>query len=242
MKLIAIALVLIGGGVFSVGAICGGTPPPSVAEISSEAAVAESFSEYPLVWLGAAYDADGDGFAELPLTSTRVTHDRELISPATDEVIIPAATHFVMGYGTCHVPPDRETCTIPMTIVVYPPDHPIPPIAEAVRTDKQVRLRGVVGISHLSGLWIDTGEFRVNITIPDSDPQRQLERAIDAAMHLTGANALASHITVESNFLPPPPATPTPEPVLPEPTPEASATEGSGPAVDTPALEQGGLP
>ena len=58
------------------GSSCGSSaPPPADARAVAEEQ-ARTFDEFPLLWLGAAYDSDRDGTGDMPIKSARAEQSK----------------------------------------------------------------------------------------------------------------------------------------------------------------------
>ena len=202
---------------------------------------ATSFDDFPVLWLGPAYDSDGDGSDDMPLKHAGATQQNAFLDPRTGRELRPALRDFSLSYGTCEIPPHQDECTIPITIVFDPPDAQRPPLAGV---EQHLSVRGVEAATFDSGsLWIPTADFTITI-IPSfaRDGAERLNQSLRIASLLFGANAKASWITRGTDFHPMPTPTPTPVaartfPPHPTDTPQPATTE-----VPTPPATPDGAP
>lgn len=95
----------------------------------------------PVLWLGEAYDSDGDGDEDMELTVGQYNVSPELRDPATSELIRPEMRSYLIGYGTCEIPEGVRGCPIPISITIYDPCT-APPLAEEVVRDNCSRAWG----------------------------------------------------------------------------------------------------
>jgi hypothetical protein len=146
---------------------------------------ATTFDGFPLLWLGEAYDADGDGVAEMPLSGVDIRDNAPHV--VGGQVLTPAVRYVDLSYGTCMIPPGREECKIPMTIGFEPPDFP--PLSATVKTGQTIQIRGATGERFNDySLYIHTADFNVIIHPPalGVTSDQAFARAVGVALALTG--------------------------------------------------------
>jgi hypothetical protein len=157
-----------------------------------------TFDRFPIVWLGESWDQDGDGTPETPLRSAK-----EFRTPGGR---FAEPTHgFDMLYGTCTPAPDQTEggCSAPLYIVIYPACE-TPPLAEEAKVGT-VEIRGVEAVITASAsVWLETADFTAQIThaapLKPGDPQDHVDKAIELAHQLRGANDQAAAIAETSGF------------------------------------------
>jgi hypothetical protein len=76
------------------------------------AALASAFTDYPLVWPGPS--VLGYPLVDCAHMMTKTRHDEQ------GRVSHPGGDAFHFGYGTCVTPPGRESCPLPISIVIDP--------------------------------------------------------------------------------------------------------------------------
>jgi hypothetical protein len=176
-----------------------------------------TFDGFPVLWLGQAYDADGDGVAETPLHYSdywdypAVYVDGRLSQPEHQA--------FALAYGLCTPSEGSEQCTAPISLSISPPDDM--PLSDAVKSGQTVEIRGAEFTVFGDGqLYLRTPEYAIIISAGG------LEWAIGVANQLVGANPKGAHITRQTDFygnpLTGPRPTRTPSPV-PTPRPYVTA-------------------
>ena len=143
-------------------------------------------TELPVLWLGPAYDSDGDGSTDLELSSFSI-RQTSAISP----LALPQYEMYV-GYGRCLLPKWDGGCSLPLSIVFDPPCHRIGPSV------KIADVRGVEARDAGDSIYLLTRDNVIRIWSQSPD-------AIRAAESLYGANELAAGITTMTD-LPPRPA------------------------------------
>lgn len=145
-------------------------------------------TELPILWLGPAYDSDGDGSADLELSSFSI-HQTSALSPLG----LPQYEMYV-GYGRCLLPKWEGGCPLPLTIVFDPPCKFIgdPPRIEDVR--------GVEARDAGDSIYLLTRDYVIEIWSHSLSGG-----ATRVAESLYGANKLAAGIT-RTTDLPPRPA------------------------------------
>jgi len=149
----------------------------------------KSFDEYPILWLGAEYDADGDGRPD-PLTRARIGTSAEFRDPTTGEVIKPEFHWFSVSYGSCKIPEGEGSCPIPLTLDFAAPCE-APPLS-GVAKKGTVKVRGIEGIVQSNGfVRLETADFTVTILAVGSSPEEQTEKALRIANDLVPANEKA---------------------------------------------------
>ena len=144
--------------------------------------------ELPILWLGSAYDSDGDGSADLELSSFSIRQ-----TSALSPLGLPQYEMYV-GYGRCLLPKWEGGCPLPLTIVFDPPCEFIgdPPRIEDVR--------GVEARDAGDSIYLLTRDYVIEIWSHSLSGG-----ATRVAQSLYGANELAAGIT-RTTDLPPRPA------------------------------------
>jgi hypothetical protein len=222
-----IGLVIIGlGGLLA--AACG-NPQPVTSEVSvTQGAVTPvptrdwrtfptTFDGFPVLWLGEAYDADGDGVAETPLHWSDYWDYQALY--VDGRLVEPEHKAFALAYGLCTPSEGSEECTAPISLSISPPDDM--PLSDAVKTGQTVEVRGSEFTVFGDGqLYLRTPDYAVIISAGG------LQWAIGVANQLVGANPKGAYITRQTDFEgnlltgPRPPRTPSP---VPTPRPYVTA-------------------
>lgn len=191
---VACLIVLFGGAACGSGASTkAGAPTPRE--------VAESFDEFPILWLGESYDSDGDGVGDMPLTTARPEESPALTYGPTGEVVRPALRSFTLGYGTCTIDPGQQSCPVPVTIIFDAPDS-APTLSNSVKAG-QLRLRGVdVAVESGGGLRVEAADVTFSVLVFSATPGEPLRQATRIVNQLKGANPKAINITSTSDFTP----------------------------------------
>ncbi len=182
-------------------AACGGSDSATARPVALENVT--SFDGFPILWLGSSYDSDGDGVGDMPLSVARPEQSDALVGP-DGSVIRPATSSFGLGYGACDIATGRDSCTIPISISLYPVNA-TPDLAEEVQSGATRNVRGVDAVVFGEGeLWIETGDVTMSISVQGGTPDERLTKATRVANSLEGANAKAraKGITKTSNFVP----------------------------------------
>lgn len=181
MKLCAVVLVLVAGGALVACASRGAR-----ADI---AANVENFQDYPLVWLGPAYDVDSDGKPDT-ITMARTASSPPLTNPMNGEVLVPAKRTYTIAYGTCDIPAGADGCAVPLALVFSAACDTVP-LSEIAKS-RMARVRGVDAIVETSGsLRLETADFTLTIHAPGSTAEEVTQNAIRIANDLQPANAKA---------------------------------------------------
>ena len=161
-----------------------------------------SFDQYPIVWLGASYDADGDGVSD-PITSARTDLSPALHHPLTGQLVKPAQRWFTISYGMCEIPDGASACPIPLQLNFSAPceNRGVP---EVSRT-RTVSLHGVDAIVDSNGhVRFETADFTLTVSAIGSSNDEQAEKALRIARDLVPANAMATSRLLGGNFRPKP--------------------------------------
>ena len=168
------------------------------------AARLRSFDEFPVLWLGEAYDVDADGTPE-SLESAQRAYSPPVANPSDGRVITPELVSYSVSYGTCDLPtPDPNTgeqaCRIPLTMVFY---EPCSRKATTTVDGQPVQIRGTQGLIRALGIVrVYARDFMVVISAPGTNAREKETNGLRVANDLRGANAKASHIMKDSDFTP----------------------------------------
>lgn len=186
------------------------TPYPasnSFASLETYTKSIADFHDFPVVWLGASYDSDGDGVGDMPLRSAYPTRSKAFTDRRTGAAILPPETFFGLSYGDCVIQPEAQSCAPPVDIAVYPP---IEPCSRFSGGEGVTSVRGVEAtIFNRGSLRIKTADFIVTISVTANSSAERLARTTRIAEHLVGANAEAGWLAAATDFRPPSAITPT---------------------------------
>lgn len=148
-----------------------------------------SFQDYPILWLGPAYDVDSDGKPD------DIAFARRELSPAVvdpdGKMLLPARRSFSIAYGTCEIPPGAEGCPIPLNLVFEAP-------CEAPRLSAKngtARVRGIDADVQVQGyLRLETADVTVTIATTGTSLDEITRNSIRIANALQPANAKAKAV------------------------------------------------
>ncbi|MEX2246340.1 MAG: hypothetical protein WEC75_06605 [Dehalococcoidia bacterium] len=142
--------------------------------------VADTFEAYPLVYLG-------DSFEGLPLTycARKQTAGSEYGRPPTDR--------FVFIYGDCVIEPQRDSCSPPLQVTIYPRCGP--QLAGGVIRTELIR-ETTTRILATPAFFVETQNYNVKVS-GGSRTNEGEDLARRAVEQLRGANALAERLTAD---------------------------------------------
>lgn len=148
---------------------------------------ADAFTDYPLLYAG-------DNVLGYPLiscqhdkTANRYDDQGRLLHSATDS--------FAFAYGTCVIPAGRDSCAIPVTIIIDPPCSNFQ-VSPAFAKER-VTVRGAEAMVDENGtIWFETPTYKVSVYPPEGGTYAERKGKAVAIMEgLLPANALAAPLT-----------------------------------------------
>jgi hypothetical protein len=107
-------------------------------------------------------------------------------------VLFHAATDsFAFYYGTCVIPPNRESCPVPVTVIVDSPCITFAPDASSVK--ERVTVRGAEASVDDHGVtWFATPSYMLSVYPPGASYDEQKANALAIVEALVPVNAPAS--------------------------------------------------
>jgi hypothetical protein len=159
----------------------------------------EEFREYPIFFVG-------EEFEGLPLVACKRYQDPGRV--VNGVVQIPPTDSFDFIYGVCTIPKGSSSCSVPMSIYVYPPCDRERRLHDELKSNP-FEVRGASGFAVSSqSIVVEVEGSPVKIYGPGAGSER-LQAAVRVAENLVGANDMAAHVTKASSFDSPPPDTAT---------------------------------
>jgi hypothetical protein len=152
------------------------------------AAQARIFSDYPLVWAGDSVLGYPLTWCDHMMTKTRRTPDGSVSHPGGDS--------WGFGYGTCTAPEGKESCGIPISIIIDPcarlVDGRIIPEGQPVRS---MTVRGAQANVWDHGISFEQSPQDITIYATGASSDEQVANAVAVAEALVPANGLAEALS-----------------------------------------------
>lgn len=145
---------------------------------------AAAFGEYPLVFAGKSVLGYPLGSCQ-DMKTDRVTDELGRIARE-------ASNQYSFGYGDCTIPPGRDSCAIPVTIVVDPPCG----LTLDQRVIKEtVAVRGASALVKPDGsMRVETPTYKVSVFAPGNTFEERKANATAIMEALVPANAPATRL------------------------------------------------
>ncbi len=167
------------------------TSPPAGARADALLACKEAmsgFQRFPLVYAG-------DEVLGHPLSGCQKSETAPLLDQS-GTVALPSAEQFNIAYGDCEIPPNAESCPVPVTIVIDPPRGPTLP---ASRVRERVLLRGVEVMVKVDGsARLELPSMSVSVFTFGNDYAERRANALAVFASLKGANDAARQLAADS--------------------------------------------
>lgn len=150
---------------------------------------ATTFSDYPLLFAG-------DSVLGFPLvdcqhSKTAAQYDEQgrLFHSATDS--------YAFAYGTCEIPAGRESCAVPVTIIIDPPCSEF--TVDSSFAKEKTTVRGAEAMVDESGTtWFATPSYKISVYPPGGTYAEKKANAAAIVEGLVPANAAASALTASA--------------------------------------------